>query len=325
MEQMAGPRRGPRESLLENYCAQLGTSLEQRHPGFALVAAARDAEIEAAVATAQMLVATAADHAKTKFLANMSHELRTPLNAIIGFSELMKASTPHPGELKSEYAGYIHEAGVLLLDIVNGLLDLARIEAGKLQLNDEWIALVDPLRSATTTVGPIAERKDVKLALQSAVPDLQILVDQTRFTQILLNLLSNAVKFTEPGGRVTVEAATADAGDLVLAVVDSGIGIAPENLERVFEPFEQIEEHLTRQNEGTGLGLSIARALAELHGGRLSLQSTVGVGTTIELRLPTGRVASNRGVALADSASSSIVAGIPATNTDHPPQSITNQ
>jgi signal transduction histidine kinase len=290
MGKMVEPRRSLRESLLESFCAQLGTSIEQRHPGFALVAAKRDAETAAVVAQATMQAAIAADRAKTKFLANMSHELRTPLNAIIGFSELLKLPRLPAGEQHSEYAGYIHEAGTLLLEIVNGLLDLARIEAGKLQLQDEWIVLADVLHLTVMTVRPIAEKKEIQLSLEPTIPDAAILVDQTRFKQILLNLLSNAVKFTDPGGRVRVTPIIADTGELVVAVVDSGIGIAPEHIERVFEPFEQIADHLTRQNEGTGLGLSIARALADLHGGWLSLRSTVGIGTTIELHLPSDRV-----------------------------------
>jgi signal transduction histidine kinase len=293
MGKMVEPRHSLRESLLENFCAQLGTTLGQRHPGFALVAAQRDAETAAVVAQAEAQAAITADRAKTKFLANMSHELRTPLNAIIGFSELMKLPSLPAGEQYSEYAGYIHEAGTLLLEIVNGLLDLARIEAGKLQLHDEWVVLADVLHLAVMTVRPIAEKKDIKLAAEPDAPDIAVLVDQTRFKQILLNLLSNALKFTQAGGRVSVTTAIRDGGELVIAVVDSGIGIAPEHIERVFEPFEQIADHLTRQNEGTGLGLSIARALTELHGGRLSLRSTVGVGTTIELHLPSERVDSD--------------------------------
>jgi two-component system cell cycle sensor histidine kinase PleC len=288
---MDGSRRVTRESLLDSFCAQLGTTLEQRHPGFAFVAAKRDAETAASVANAQMLAATAADRAKTAFLANMSHELRTPLNAIIGFSELMKLRQPQPTEQRSEYAGYIHEAGKLLLEIINGLLDLARIEAGKLELHDEWIALAEDLHCAVTTVSPIAEKKEITLSVEPVEPDLAVRVDRTRFKQILLNLLSNAVKFSETGGHIGIATALLDGGELVVAISDSGVGIASEDLERVFEPFEQVEDHLTRHNEGTGLGLSIARALIELHGGRLQLRSAVGRGTTVELRLPGDRVA----------------------------------
>ena len=287
---MVEPRRQRHESLLDSYCAQLGSTLERRHPGFAQVAAKREAETAALVANAQMLAATAADRAKTKFLANMSHELRTPLNAIIGFSELMRLR-PAEATDQIEYAGYIHEAGKLLLEIINGLLDLARIEAGKLELHDEWLLLDEILRSAVTTVTPTAEKKRITLVLEPPGGELAIRVDRTRFKQILLNLLSNAVKFTETGGRVSINASMVEGGELALSVTDTGVGIASEYLDRVFEPFEQIEDHLTRQNEGTGLGLSIARALAELHGGRLLLSSSIGHGTAVELRLPEDRIA----------------------------------
>ena len=287
---MVEPRRQRHESLLDSYCAQLGSTLERRHPGFAQVAAKREAETAALVANAQMLAATAADRAKTKFLANMSHELRTPLNAIIGFSELMRLR-PAGAADQIEYAGYIHEAGKLLLEIINGLLDLARIEAGKLELHDEWLLLDEILRSAVTTVTPTAEKKRIALVLEPPSRELAIRVDRTRFKQILLNLLSNAVKFTETGGRVSIGAGMVEGGELALSVTDTGVGIASEYLDRVFEPFEQIEDHLTRQNEGTGLGLSIARALAELHGGRLRLSSSIGNGTAVELCLPEDRIA----------------------------------
>jgi len=287
---MVEPRRQRHESLLDSYCAQLGSTLERRHPGFAQVAAKREAETAALVANAQMLAATAADRAKTKFLANMSHELRTPLNAIIGFSELMRLGRPAGAADQIEYAGYIHEAGKLLLEIINGLLDLARIEAGKLELHDEWLPLDEMLRSAVTTVTPTAEKKRIELVLEPPRRELAIRVDRTRFKQILLNLLSNAVKFTEAGGRVGISAGVIEGGELALSVTDTGVGIASEYLDRVFEPFEQIEDHLTRQNEGTGLGLSIARALAELHGGRLLLSSSIGNGTAVELRLPADRI-----------------------------------
>jgi len=289
---MVAPQRQRRESLLESYCGQLGTVLEQGHPSFALVAARQKAETAASTAREQMLAATAADKAKTKFLANMSHELRTPLNAIIGFSELIKLQRLPPGEHNSEYAAYIQEAGKLLLDIINGLLDLARIEAGKAELSEETIALAEALASAATTIRPIAEKKELKVALEPCLPNISVRVDQTRFKQILLNLLSNAVKFTESGGHITVRGALLESGELSLSIVDTGIGIAPEYVDRVFEPFEQVEDHLTRQNDGAGLGLSIARALTELHGGKLLLRSVVGSGTTVELRLPRDRVVS---------------------------------
>jgi two-component system cell cycle sensor histidine kinase PleC len=291
---MLETRQRRRESLLETYCSQLGTLLERRSPGLALVAAKQQAEAAAMLANEGMLEAKASDRAKTKFLANMSHELRTPLNAIIGFSEIIKLDEHHPRERYPEYAQYIHDAGILLLDIINGLLDLARIEAGKVELDDQLVAIEDLIHAAVTTLGPLAERKMIVIDCHYDEPALRVCVDQTKFKQILLNLLSNAVKFTNQDGRVMVHSGLDKHGDLVISIRDTGVGIAREHLAKVLEPFEQVEDHLTRRNEGTGLGLPIARALIELHGGQLVLSSEVGVGTSAELRLPRERIGVTR-------------------------------
>ena len=283
-------RHGKPESLLESYCAQLGTVLERRYPGLALMAAKQRAENAATLANARMLEATAADRAKTRFLANMSHELRTPLNAIIGFSEIIKLDTIQPKERYPEYAEYIYDAGKLLLDIINGLLDLARIEAGKLDIEAELVPIGEIIAASLRTIAPLAEKKSIELScgldcdLGGSTP--LIWVDPTKFKQILLNLLSNAIKFTSRGGRVTIVSGVDSGGDLVIRIADNGIGIPPEHLQTVLQPFEQVEDPMTRQNDGTGLGLPIARALIELHGGTLHLASEVGVGTTVTLRLP---------------------------------------
>ena len=278
------------ESLLDVYCSQLGTMLDRRDPGLALVLAKQQAETIASFANHQMLEAQASDRAKTKFLANMSHELRTPLNAIIGFSEVIKLDAQQPRERYPEYAKYIHEAAVHLLEVINGILDLARIEAGKVELEEAFISVSRLVDSAVTTIRPLAEKKLVDLKWQSETTAPVILVDQTKVKQVLFNVLSNAVKFTKPGGRVSVAWAQNGSGDLVIAVNDTGVGIPQEQLAKIFEPFEQVEDHLTRQNEGTGLGLPIAKALIELHGGRLVLHSEVDKGTIAELHLPGYRV-----------------------------------
>jgi two-component system cell cycle sensor histidine kinase PleC len=287
---MIETRQRRRESLLETYCSQLGTLLERGSQGLGLVAAKQQAETAAMLANEGMLEAKASDRAKTKFLANMSHELRTPLNAIIGFSEIIKLDEHHPRDRYPEYARYIHDAGTLLLDIINGLLDLARIEAGKVELDEQLVDLEEVIQAGVTTLSPLAERKSIVIDSRYEQPALWICVDQTKFKQILLNLLSNAVKFTDPGGHVMVESRLDGHGDLVIVVRDTGVGIAREHLAKVLEPFEQVEDHLTRRNEGTGLGLPIARALIELHGGQLVLSSDIGVGTSAELRVPRERV-----------------------------------
>jgi signal transduction histidine kinase len=278
------------ESLLESYCSQLGTMLDRRDPGLALILAKRHAETAATRANRDMLQAQASDRAKTKFLANMSHELRTPLNAIIGFSEVIKLDAQQPKERYPEYAKYIHEAAVHLLEVINGILDLARIEAGKVELEEAPVSVPGLVELAVTTLRPLAEKKLVNLKYDERRTEPVIFVDQTKFKQVLFNILSNAVKFTKPGGDVTVDWASNGGGGLVIAIQDTGVGIPREQLQKVLEPFEQVEDHLTRQNEGTGLGLPIAKALIELHGGMLVLHSEVDKGTTAELHLPGYRV-----------------------------------
>src|ERR1041384_2770377 len=278
------------ESLLERYCSQLGTMLDRRDPGLALVLGKQKAETAAVRANREMLQAQASDRAKTKFLANMSHELRTPLNAIIGFSEVIQLDAQQPKERYPEYARYIHEEAVHLLEVINGILDLARIEAGKAELEEAAVPVSGLVDVAVTTLRPLAEKKLVSLECRRGITEPVIFVDQTKFKQVLFNVLSNAVKFTKPGGSVTVDWANDDAGGLVIAVQDTGVGIPREQLQKVLEPFEQVEDHLTRRNEGTGLGLPIAKALIELHDGSLVLQSEVDKGTTAELRLPGYRV-----------------------------------
>ena len=222
----------------------------------------------------------------------MAHELRTPLNAIIGFSEVIKLDQIRMRENYPEYAGYIHDAGTILLDIINGILDLARIEAGHVLLQEEFVALGGLLKSAINTIRPIAQRKSIEINCNIQKPATMVYVDSTKFKQVTLNLLSNSVKFTEPRGRIQVDSVLHKSGDLVLSIRDTGIGIPPEQIERIFQPFEQVADHLTREHEGTGLGLPIAKALIELHGGELVLSSQPGAGTTARLRLPGDRVRS---------------------------------
>ena len=286
---MVTTRRGKPEPLLENYCSRLGTLLESQYTGLALLSAKQEADAAAKQAKDAMLDAKAADLAKTKFLANMAHELRTPLNAIIGFSEIIKLNGIQQ-ERYPEYAEYIHDAGILLLNIINGLLDLARIQAGKVDLEEQLVGIDELIQSVFSTIAPIAQKKSIDITCLHPQEPISIFIDQTKFRQIMLNLLSNGIKFTEPRGRVSVDYFVDDSGDMVISIKDTGIGIASEHLQRVLNPFEQVADHLTKENEVSGLGLPIARALMELHGGELILSSILGVGTTVCLRLPNGRV-----------------------------------
>jgi signal transduction histidine kinase len=286
---MVTARRGKPEPLLENFCSRLGTLLERQYTGLALLSAKQEADAAAKQAKEAMLEAKAADLAKTKFLANMAHELRTPLNAIIGFSEIIKLNGIQKDRYP-EYAEYIHDAGILLLNIINGLLDLARIQAGKVDLEEQLVGVDELLLSVVRTIAPIAQKKTIDITCLTGGQPINVFVDQTKFRQILLNLLSNGVKFTEPTGRISIGYVVDNSGDMVISIKDTGIGIPLEHLQRVLNPFEQVADHLTKENEGSGLGLPIARALMELHGGELILNSTLGVGTTVFLRLPQGRI-----------------------------------
>jgi signal transduction histidine kinase len=285
---IAAPRRN-RGSLLDSYCLQLGALVERRHTELALVTAKQQAETAARLAHEAMLQAQDADRAKAKFLANMTHELRTPLNAIIGFSEVIADARFEPSPDQFQYAQYIRDAGLRLLGIVNGVLDLARIDAGKLDLEEELVTLDEVVRAAVGALRTAIDKKGVKIECGKQFPRL-LSLDAAKIKQVLVNLVSNAVKFSAPAGRITIKSSQTKTGDIVLAIGDRGSGIPREHLARVLEPFGQIEDHLTRQNEGAGLGLPIARALVGLHGGTLALTSESGVGTTVEVRLPASRI-----------------------------------
>jgi two-component system cell cycle sensor histidine kinase PleC len=279
--------------LLESYCSLLGSLVEHRYSGLALLEAKQQAEKAASGAHQAMLKAKAADRAKSKFLANMAHELRTPLNAIIGFSEVIKLDQIQMRNSYPEYAGYIHDAGRILLNIINSILDLAQIEAGRVVLEENFIALGEIVEASITTIRPMYQKKSIEISCDIQEPATMVYVDPIKFQQVLLNLLSNSVKFTESRGRIQVGAVFHKNGDLVLSIRDTGIGIPAEQIQRVLRPFEQVADHLTREHDGTGLGLPIAKALIELHGGELVLSSQVGVGTTARLRLPGARVRNN--------------------------------
>ncbi len=240
------------------------------------------------VATSEKLLA--ANAAKSMFLANMSHELRTPLNAILGFSEMMRDAMFGPLDPRyREYAGDIYGSGTYLLRLINDVLDSAKIEAGQLSLHEETIDIADLIHECVRLVADRARQGNVRIAteLQDGLPLLR--ADRVRMKQVLLNLLSNAVKFTPPGGQVAVSA-RAEVSGLALAVADSGVGMAPEDIPRALEPFGQLENTLDRKHEGTGLGLPLAKGFVTLHGGGFEIDSARGRGTTVIIRLPPDRV-----------------------------------
>jgi two-component system cell cycle sensor histidine kinase PleC len=227
-----------------------------------------------------------ANQTKSKFLANMSHELRTPLNAIIGFSEVMGSGMF--GTLGSEkYAEYCHDiltSGHYLLDVINDILDMSKIEAGRMKLDRETLDLSDTLAESLRVVSGRADDKHLTMDtdIEGAIP---VVADRRAVKQIIVNLLSNAVKFTPDGGKVTVRCRRRR-NAVILLIADTGIGIAPESLRRLGKPFEQVESQLTKTYHGSGLGLAIAKSLTNLHGGSMKLRSTLGVGTVVCVSLP---------------------------------------
>jgi two-component system, NtrC family, sensor kinase len=227
-----------------------------------------------------------ANRHKTEFLANMSHELRTPLNAIIGFSEVLLQRMF--GELNAQQADYLEDvksSGQHLLTLINDILDLSKIEAGRMELEAAPFSLVAALNNAVTLVRERAQSHGIKLALEVA-PELDTVVaDERKLKQVVVNLLANAVKFTPDGGTVTLRAAREN-GEVRLAVHDTGIGIAPEDQERIFQEFQQATHQGERSREGTGLGLTLSKRMIELHGGTISVFSAPGKGSTFTVALP---------------------------------------
>ena len=228
-----------------------------------------------------------ANQAKSKFLANMSHELRTPLNAIIGFSEIMESNMfgPLGSEKYHEYLQrHPRQRAVSARSPINDILDMSKIEAGRIRLDFEDLAL-DSCSENPCAWSPRAPRKSSSKFTSRISPDLQLRADRRALKQVMLNLLSNAVKFTHPGGRITVRGRVS--GEcIVLAIADTGIGIAKDALTKLGRPFEQVESQLTKSHQGSGLGLAISKSLVELHGGSMRIRSTLGKGTLVVVRLP---------------------------------------
>jgi len=246
---------------------------------------ARELGLEAARGEAE-----AREAGKTRFLANMSHELRTPLNAVLGFSDIMRQRLFGP--MPERYAAYvdnIHEAGGHLLDLINDVLDVSKIEAERYVLTLERFDARELVSAAIALVRVTAEEKGVTLTGVLPAEPVDVSADKRAIKQIALNLLSNAVKFTPAGGAVTVTV-EAIGPYLEMVIADTGVGISPEDVRRLGRPFEQAGA-IEQRRQGTGLGLSLVRAFAELHGGRMSIESTLGEGTAVTVRLPVAQAA----------------------------------
>jgi two-component system cell cycle sensor histidine kinase PleC len=222
----------------------------------------------------------------------MSHEFRTPLNAILGFSQIIQDEVHGPVKPPQyrEYGGFIHDAGNHLLGLVNDVLDLSRIEAGHMEMQRDDVEIGQLVAECCTLVDGLAKAGELHLANSTRDNLPTICADRTRMKQVIINLLSNAIKFTPRGGRIDIFVAVNDQDEMQLVVSDTGCGMRPEDIERAQEPFQRLEDAHTRRVEGTGLGLFLVKRLAELHGGRIEIQSVLMQGTTVRVILPPERI-----------------------------------
>src|SRR5262245_1216102 len=282
------------EKLMESEKRLMATVADLRHSQQKLERQAEEVADLAEKYAEEKTRAEEANQAKSKFLANMSHELRTPLNAIIGFSEIMESGMfgPLGSDKYREYCRDIHQSGQYLLEVINDILDMSKIEAGRIRLDAEQIELEPFLNDAMRVVSGRADDKRLKLTARIG-RGIRLTADHRLLKQIVLNLLSNAVKFTPEGGRVTIRA-RATSGWVSVSIADSGIGIPEDALARLGRPFEQVESQLTKSHQGSGLGLAIAKSLTELHHGAMRIRSTPGIGTMVLLRLPISRTAAQK-------------------------------
>jgi len=237
------------------------------------------------------VAAESANRSKTMFLANMSHELRTPLNSIIGFTDFIRSETlgPIQPQQYAEYIGDVNESGKHLLNVINAILDMSKVEANRVNLREDYVDTTELAHSAVRMLHETAKRYAVTVSVEAPETGIEVYADAQLLRQVLLNLLSNAVKFSGESDRVRARIACDSQGGCVMSIIDYGVGIADADQQRVLQPFTQAEAAHSRSAEGTGLGLPLCKALLEAHGGTLTITSTVGEGTRMDAALPAER------------------------------------
>jgi two-component system, cell cycle sensor histidine kinase PleC len=260
------------DSLISEFSDHFGIAVTRQKSSVALRAAKAEAEL--------------ASKAKSEFIANMSHELRTPLNAVIGFSEMLQSKSSKDPERVREYAGYINEAAEHLLALISSILDVSKIQAGKLQVERANIN-PDPIVRSCLLITEVKAR-DKGITVEASLPEepLSVYADPLRLKQVLINLMSNAVKFTPNCGRVTISVSPCPNGMMAIEISDNGVGMTSAEIETALRPFGQVDQGFNKKYEGTGLGLPISAALVGLHGGKLTVESEKGKGTRVTVLLP---------------------------------------